>query len=293
MNNLLNSILSLLFVLLLSSSLSADSTNIHFAVARIDYQTYDIKGYYEFSQLYVPTDIVDPKYTFTGSLYYYHQPAVDFGFTSMISALTGDTIYHATSTWMGLGGEVLFPNDSQYKTNYTIGHISSPPDLRSYISFYGSEEAKADTAWSVIKETDFIHRLDSIDRYEVLVFDQAFILGVVDTTDNEWVILAYTNPVTTGIEGSTELPDDYFLSLNYPNPFNPSTTIEYVLPHSGVVSLIVYNLRGEEVIRLVDSFQQAGEYTSNWNASNVSSGIYFYRLRSGDFVQTKKMVLLR
>ena len=83
------------------------------------------------------------------------------------------------------------------------------------------------------------------------------------------------------------------LEQNYANPFNPITTIEYSLPKSGEVTLIVYNLLGDEVARLVDGFQPAGEYNTTWNASNIASGIYFYRLKAGDFVQTRKMVLLK
>ncbi|MCH8306382.1 MAG: T9SS type A sorting domain-containing protein [Candidatus Marinimicrobia bacterium] len=71
------------------------------------------------------------------------------------------------------------------------------------------------------------------------------------------------------------------------------TNISYALPISSEVSLIIYNILGKEVARLVDGFQSAGEYQSEWNASNVSSGIYFYRLRSGNVVQTRKMVLLK
>ena len=83
------------------------------------------------------------------------------------------------------------------------------------------------------------------------------------------------------------------LAQNHPNPFNPVTTIKYSLSRSGDISLVIYNLLGEEVTRLSDSFHQAGEYEATWDASNVSSGIYFYRLRAGDFVQTRKMVLLK
>ncbi|MCH7954482.1 MAG: T9SS type A sorting domain-containing protein [Candidatus Marinimicrobia bacterium] len=79
----------------------------------------------------------------------------------------------------------------------------------------------------------------------------------------------------------------------HPNPFNPVTNISYSLPVSGDVTLIIYNLLGEEVARLVDGFQPAGEYNTTWNASNIASGIYFYRLRSGNVVQTRKMVLLK
>ena len=90
-----------------------------------------------------------------------------------------------------------------------------------------------------------------------------------------------------------QLPSSFSLGQNYPNPFNPLTIIEYSLPRSGDVSLIIYNLLGEEVARLVDGFQQAGEYNTNWNAANVASGVYFYRLQAGDFVRTRKMVYLK
>ena len=89
------------------------------------------------------------------------------------------------------------------------------------------------------------------------------------------------------------LPKEFELSNNYPNPFNPITTIRYALPKSGDVTLMIYNLRGENVARLVNGIQQAGNYIIKWDASNVSSGIYFYRLQAGDFVQTRKMLLLK
>ena len=98
----------------------------------------------------------------------------------------------------------------------------------------------------------------------------------------------------TSVDDFTDvLPKAVHLNQNYPNPFNPVTTIEYSLPRSGDVTLIIYNLLGEEVTRLVDRFQQAGEHRLAWNASNVSSGIYFYRLGIGNFVETKKMILLK
>jgi len=100
--------------------------------------------------------------------------------------------------------------------------------------------------------------------------------------------------ITTDVDEETIMSDiQYQLEQNYPNPFNPSTRIKYTLPRSSDVSLIIYNILGEEVIRLVDEFQPAGEYHTTWNASNVSSGIYFYRLQAGDFVLTRKMVLLK
>ena len=91
----------------------------------------------------------------------------------------------------------------------------------------------------------------------------------------------------------TGLPPEFSLSEAYPNPFNPSTSIAFSLPSSGEVSLIIYNLMGQEVTKLVSGEIEAGYHKVQWDASSVSSGIYFYRLHVGDFIRTRKMVLLK
>ena len=102
-------------------------------------------------------------------------------------------------------------------------------------------------------------------------------------------------------EDISSSPLSFILNQNYPNPFNPVTTINYALPSTSKVLLIIYNLRGEEIARLVDGIQQAGLHQITWDASGVSSGIYFYRIQvsstsvrqAGDFIQTRKMLLLK
>ena len=104
----------------------------------------------------------------------------------------------------------------------------------------------------------------------------------------------YENLSIVGIDDERAgLPTEFTLSQNHPNPFNPLTTIEYSTPRSGDVSLIIFNLLGEEVAKLVDEAIPPGRHTVFWNASNLPSGIYFYRLQAGDFVLTRKMVLLK
>ncbi len=88
-------------------------------------------------------------------------------------------------------------------------------------------------------------------------------------------------------------PADYTLQQNYPNPFNPVTTISYSLPLKSEVELVIYNALGEEVMKLANEEKEAGRYSVDFNASNLSSGIYFYRLKAGKFVETKKMVLMK
>ncbi len=93
--------------------------------------------------------------------------------------------------------------------------------------------------------------------------------------------------------GATALPTDFALSQNYPNPFNPTTTISFALPKSSPVTLSVYNILGQEVARLVDGPMAAGTHQVTFEASNMASGIYFYRLQTDGFSEQRKMVLMK
>jgi hypothetical protein len=98
----------------------------------------------------------------------------------------------------------------------------------------------------------------------------------------------------TGVEDKTNvLPKNFSLSQNYPNPFNPTTTIHYSVPKTSFVTIKVYDMLGKEIATLVNQEKSAGNYTVQFNGSNLSSGIYFYRMRSGNFVETKKLLLLK
>lgn len=97
----------------------------------------------------------------------------------------------------------------------------------------------------------------------------------------------------TDVEEKDFIILDFALSQNYPNPFNPSTTIEYSIPNDGFVKLKVYDVLGKEVASLVDKEQAMGNYKIEFNASSLTSGVYFYRLQSGSFIKTKKLILLR
>ena len=90
-----------------------------------------------------------------------------------------------------------------------------------------------------------------------------------------------------------EKPTNYSLAQNYPNPFNPITIISYSIKQDGLVSLKVYDILGNEVANLVSNQEIAGSYSVNFDASDLPSGIYFYRLTSGNFTETKKLLLLK
>jgi hypothetical protein len=95
------------------------------------------------------------------------------------------------------------------------------------------------------------------------------------------------------VEINISLPKEYSLSQNYPNPFNPSTVIEYSVPKSGNVEIKVFNTIGEEVTLIMNEYKEAGNYSVNFNAAALSSGIYFYQLKSGNFSSIKKMILIK
>ena len=103
-------------------------------------------------------------------------------------------------------------------------------------------------------------------------------------------------PVITGVKSDnfeSQIPDSYRLYQNYPNPFNPSTTIRYSVPQSSHVKIVLYDILGKEVATLVNEAKNAGNYKVMFNASSLASGVYFYRIESGNFVQVKKMMLLK
>ena len=95
------------------------------------------------------------------------------------------------------------------------------------------------------------------------------------------------------VEGQNNSTFQFSLSQNYPNPFNPITTISWQLAQGTNVIIKVFDMLGQDVATLINGYKDAGNYRTEFNAANLPSGIYFYQLRAGDFIDTKKMILLR
>jgi hypothetical protein len=122
--------------------------------------------------------------------------------------------------------------------------------------------------------------------------------GTTATNGNFCIAQLTNSPVPTGISPVTGLPTEFRLLQNYPNPFNPVTKIEYAIPFESKVSLSVYDMLGREVTNIVNNnLQKAGFYSYEFNASNLNSGTYFYKItaqgKENDFVMTKKMILIK
>jgi hypothetical protein len=131
---------------------------------------------------------------------------------------------------------------------------------------------------------DFVYIIEEVQYYHLCLFYRIE-LNVVTDVENEYSLIT---------------PEDYSLEQNYPNPFNPSTKIKYTIPsftlsevEGSLVTLKVYDVLGNQVATLVEAEQPAGSYEVEFDASQLTSGIYFYKLQAGSFIETKKMILIK
>jgi hypothetical protein len=132
----------------------------------------------------------------------------------------------------------------------------------------------------------------------IRIIDSLFTTGRfnirAEITSSDWLYWNDSLQVIVGVEEElNNAPTEYSLLQNYPNPFNPTTKISYAIPQNSFVELKVFNLLGQEIATLVNEEEPAGNYEAVFDASALSNGVYFYRLQSGDFVQTRKMILLK
>ncbi len=107
------------------------------------------------------------------------------------------------------------------------------------------------------------------------------------------VSISGTTTPATSVESVDQIPTEFSLAQNYPNPFNPSTNISYSLNKAGMTKLTVYNIIGQEITTLVNDYKNAGNYSVTFNATNLPSGMYIYRLISGEQSMTRKMLLIK
>ena len=160
-----------------------------------------------------------------------------------------------------------------------------------YYKVYRSTESDIDpSATEVFFETSDTTFTDTEIDLDIIYY---YAVSAVDYNRNEGSLSIEINTIITGINSEGIIPDEFILYQNYPNPFNPVTYIGFSLPERSNVIISILNLRGEEIDRIDEGTRAAGSHKISFNGSNLASGIYFYRFQAGDFVQTRKMVLLK
>jgi N-acetylneuraminic acid mutarotase len=117
--------------------------------------------------------------------------------------------------------------------------------------------------------------------------------GYNGTASANFEVIGCGGPILGNSTIISTTPSSYSLSQNYPNPFNPSTKISFSLPKAGSVKLVVYDILGKEVTTLVNDYRTAGTHSVEFNASNLASGVYLYRIEAGDFRDVKRMILIK
>lgn len=198
--------------------------------------------------------------------------------------------------------DISLTNDS----NYSIGMyvVSKSVVKKDSVRLIYSNDSGVTFSSTQMILTEIVDSATNSGKYTAIIPKSSavikFYVRAVDATNNPRTS-PYKAPTalydvktgTTGVRPENPVPTIFSLEQNFPNPFNPTTNIRYHLPQSGTVSLKVYNVLGKEIAILVNGIQSFGSYTVPFNSSGLASGIYFYRLQADNFIETKKMVLLK
>ena len=220
-------------------------------------------------------------------LYNYGMEAIDIGGFYFTHNLTGSFLYHitdssASETTINAGGFLVIWVDGDPE--------QGPLHVDFILNSGGDDIGIYDPDGSAIIEMAFSSQSEDISY------------GRYPDGANTWQFMNPTpgmaNTEDLNLNNNRVMPDQYILHQSYPNPFNPITTLRYQLPENTFVNIIIYDMLGKEVKTLINQTQDAGYKSVIWNATNnygkpVSAGIYLYQIQAGEYMQTKKMVLLK
>jgi hypothetical protein len=179
-----------------------------------------------------------------------------------INILTGDTIYVGKTGLNEYTQDIVFFDS----TGILYGLVKAYPDLL----------IKIDTLTGIATDIDTL-KINNINSYVLYSIAMS----------------PFKPPVSVNEPKYISSPKEFYIAQNYPNPFNPTTTISYQIPKLSFVTIKVYDVLGNEISTLVNEEKSIGHYQVEFNASNLSSGIYFYRLQARDFIKTRKMILMK
>jgi hypothetical protein len=271
-----------------------DYESANFAFLVVDFNTYDFEGGYFTKFNYHPGfDIIGIPFSIV------YNPPLDYGNIMFAYSATNDTIFAADIWWAGQG-QITFPDSIDDASLFTYDStIMIQPFTISYINYVDEIEdsifsQKADSAWLSVNKLLILNSFDehgSVFRVGLYLYAPAVGMFVPEVA--KWIVFLYRGQLIVGVEDETENPNYYHLYQNFPNPFNPITIINYEIPELSFVTLKVYDVLGNKIATLVNEEKSVGSYEVEFNATALTSGVYIYKLQAGDFIETKKMVLMK
>lgn len=202
------------------------------------------------------------------------------------------------STGMICGDAGILKRTTNGGTNWTTINSGTTNDLQNIKFITSTKLYCVGSTGTILKSTDagltwatqVSNTTVSLRGIDVFTSDDNGIVvgagGTIRRTTNGGALTGF-------VQQSNEIPNAYALSQNYPNPFNPETNLKFQIPKAGFVKLAVYDILGKEVAALVENQLTAGTYSVNFNASSLPSGTYFYRINAGEFIETRKMILIK
>ncbi|MCE1163905.1 MAG: T9SS type A sorting domain-containing protein [Bacteroidetes bacterium] len=218
--------------------------------------------------------------------------AVTDDFTAKMSSVAGQDLTWFIEEW------VKQPNHPAYQNTYGISNLGGG----SWRVNFKASQTLSNTTFHkmpIVIKVSFTSGSDSLIRVMNDVNNQTFLFtfnrqptAVVFDPNNDIVIKTAT--LTVGVNNlENEVPKDFSLEQNFPNPFNPETSIKFGIPKNAFVTLKIFDATGREIAALLNEQRSAGVYTVEWKASSYPSGVYFYTIKAGEFSETKKMLLVK
>jgi aminopeptidase N len=218
--------------------------------------------------------------------------AITDDFTAKMSSVSGQDLTWFIDEW------VKQPNHPTYQNTYNIANVGSGNYRINFVAY----QTLSNTVFHKMPITlkfSFAAGADTTVRVMNDVNSQMFTFyfnrqptTVLFDPNNDIVLKTAT--LAVGINNASNItPDKFAVYQNYPNPFNPTTSIKFDIPKNTFVTLKVYDVLGKEVATLINEVRAAGSYNVDWNASFYPSGVYFYKLESKDFTETKRMLLIK
>lgn len=222
------------------------------------------------------------------------------------------TYYTSTINWQN--ATHIKPDSNLSNINVAVKRIINPGDSMHVAGYVYTNNA---SDYSALKDAVVYSRASGVFKshsislvngyycvdslpsgvYELIVdrmgyIGGSFVVTIANSSLNN--VNFYLDDILLPVSGvSGELPKDFRLSQNHPNPFNPATSIEFSIPEDSYAKLTIYDVLGREVAVLIDQQLKRGVYRETWNAANYPSGVYFYKLQTGGFTETKKMILIK